>query len=336
MLIAVALVFHGLVWCEPLMQGQATAWVSAKDNAVSIGEAGIQYIPEMVLQKQTANSLLFDAVASLNLYGYSQFTREKFLNDSLSLEAYRLNARVASGLWETRIGLQQINFGPAKIFRPLQWFDRINPYDPLKLTHGVYGALARYGFMNNANIWTWGLLGNSEAKGFETYGTKKWRPEAGARAQIPIPKGEIALSFHQRSLDADDWYAKTGHILSDGLENRLGFDGTWDLGVAIWTEVSANRISLSEKENLWQEYSTLGCDYTFNNGVHVLTEHFLSFSGEEAFGTVSNANATAVLLDYRFSILDAVNTIISFDWAGKRSLLYAGWQRTLDSWQEEP
>ena len=57
-------------------------------------------------------------------------------------------------------GLQKINFGSATMLRPLMWFDQVDPRDPLQLTDGVWGVLGRYYFLNNANIWLWGLYGN--------------------------------------------------------------------------------------------------------------------------------------------------------------------------------
>ncbi|GAI27146.1 unnamed protein product, partial [marine sediment metagenome] len=47
------------------------------------------------------------------------------------------------------------------------WFDRIDPRDPLQLTDGVYGLLLRQYFLNNANIWVWGLYGNDDLRGWE-------------------------------------------------------------------------------------------------------------------------------------------------------------------------
>ena len=68
--------------------------------------------------------------------------------------------RYSSDQFELRLGLQKINFGSASMLRPLMWFDQMDPRDPLHLTDGVWGLLARYYFLNNANIWLWGLYGN--------------------------------------------------------------------------------------------------------------------------------------------------------------------------------
>jgi len=52
--------------------------------------------------------------------------------------------RLSTKQFELRAGLQKINFGSATLLRPLMWFDKIDPRDPLQLTDGVYALLARY------------------------------------------------------------------------------------------------------------------------------------------------------------------------------------------------
>merc|ERR1712127_1137306 len=101
--------------------------------------------------------------------------------------------------FELRVGLQKIDFGSASLLRPIQWFNQIDPRDPLQLTNGVYGVLGRYYFLNNANIWLWTLYGNEKTRGFDALETNKKVPEFGGRIQYPTKKGEIALSYHHRS-----------------------------------------------------------------------------------------------------------------------------------------
>lgn len=132
------------------------------------------------------------------------------------------------------MGLQKIDFGSATILRPLQWFNQIDPRDPLQLTNGVYGIMGRYTFLNNANIRIWGLYGNEKARGFDVVPTNNSIPEFGGRIQHPVPKGELAFSYHHRSANT-----KTlGHVsaLNKIPENRIGLDGKWDLGIGLWFE----------------------------------------------------------------------------------------------------
>ncbi len=112
---------------------------------------------------------------------------------------YRLWARYTRRQFEFRLGLQKIDFGAATLLRPLQWFNEIDPRDPLQLTNGVYGALARYYFLNNTSVWLWGLYGNERTRGFDALPTNKRIPEYGGRVQLPTPRGEIALSYHHRT-----------------------------------------------------------------------------------------------------------------------------------------
>ena len=46
--------------------------------------------------------------------------------------------RLSTSRFEARVGLQKINFGSATLFRPLMWFDSLDPRDPLQITDGVY------------------------------------------------------------------------------------------------------------------------------------------------------------------------------------------------------
>ena len=119
--------------------------------------------------------------------------------------------------FELRAGLQKINFGSAQMFRPLMWFDRIDPRDPLQLTDGVYGLLARYYFLNNANIWLWGLYGDDKIKGWELIPSKKNSIEYGGRVQLPLYTGEIAATYHHRTADP-------GPVLPDSI--TLGETGS--------------------------------------------------------------------------------------------------------------
>jgi len=85
------------------------------------------------------------------------------------------------------------------------WFDQIDSRDPLQLTDDVWGLQARYYFPNIANIWLWGLYGNNERRGWEAVPVSKNIPEFGGRVQLPIPSGEIALSYNHRVAERRDY-----------------------------------------------------------------------------------------------------------------------------------
>ena len=186
------------------------------------GNAGIQYVPKLSLGRLLPNSHLIDG--EISLFGYLR-TDEKIASENLRL--YRLNARYATTQSEFRLGLQKINFGPAQMLRSLMWFDHLDPTDPMNIADGVWGLRYRYDFLNNANIWLWGMYGNSDPKGYEMFGSVDDKPEFGGRAQTPVPLGEIALTFHSRTANngADDFH-----------ETRYALDGRWDILVGAWFE----------------------------------------------------------------------------------------------------
>ena len=65
------------------------------------------------------------------------------------------------------------------------------------------------------------------------------------------------------------------------LENRYAVDGNWDIGIGLWLEASTGNIQINDNQSLWQDFSTIGADYTFKicPGLHILYEHFIETSG---------------------------------------------------------
>ncbi len=229
------------------------------------------------------------------------------------IEPYRLFLSYNNTGYELRLGLQQINFGSAIILRPLRWFDRIDPLDPLKNTSGVYGLLGRYYLASN-RLWIWCLIGNTAPKGMETTPTPGWTPEPGARIEIGLPRGEAGLSFHHRQTA----------IGADTLpENKFGVDGRWDIGIGIWSEAVAVKAA-----DRWQEQVMLGGDYTFalGNGLTVLAEHMVNH-------TDAWLHYSAVSLSYPVNITDNLTQLFLFDWQEHSPYIYLAGQRTLDRWR---
>ncbi len=173
--------------------------------------------------------------ASLNIYGTIAAHPFDTANYNGDIAFYRAWVRYSSSHWELRAGLQKINFGSATLLRPLMWFDQIDPRDPLQLTNGVWGLLSRYYFPNNANLWLWALYGNEKPRPWDIGKTNQWIPEAGGRFQYPVPKGEIALSYHYRNADTRD-LGPAIPVYEKVPENRIGLDGKIDLAVGLWLE----------------------------------------------------------------------------------------------------
>jgi hypothetical protein len=325
---------------------QCSAWFSLNDDSPSTPRLGLRWQPSLFLDTALGgpwkldSELSLDAAGSLAAPGWSDAEVDG------ELRPYRLWLRLSSSRFEARLGLQKINFGSATVFRPLMWFDRIDPRDPLQITRGVYGLLLRYYFPGNANIWLWGLYGNPDTKGWETRATADETPEFGGRFQVPVFRGEAAATLHFRRL------APAGTESVRPEESRFALDGKWDLGVGLWVEACAvhqndpaQEVSAAARSDSlpgggaaapWQRSVTLGVDYTFRlgNGLYLLAEQFLSQTAASPLGRSDGSAAfTALVARYPVGLLDSLSTIVYYDWRNRQAYWFSSWQRTTDHWQ---
>jgi len=275
------------------------------------GQLGERLVYTADWSKTRKDSSLIDAEFATNLFGS---TDSSGFNGNL--KPYRGWIRYSTKKMELRLGLQKINFGSASILRPLMWFDRMDKRDPLQLADGVYGLLYRYYFKNNANLWLWGLLGNKETKGLEFLPTEQWNPEFGGRLQMPLPKGEFAITLHER--EVKNASATTNlPFFQEHREYRLGLDGKVDVGIGLWAESS---LQYGEKGALanaagfedWEWYATLGADYTLpiGSGIIITLEGF-NYRNMQKFFSGSNQNLTlaALMATYPLSMSDNISLI---------------------------
>ncbi len=288
---------------------------------------GIRYLPKATLEIQQDSTQKFDFECSLNL-NLSSFAQPfDSLTGNFELSPYRIWTRYSAKQFEVRVGLQKIDFGSATLLRPLQWFNQIDPRDPLQITNGVYGVLSRYYFLNNTNIWVWGLLGNKKPRGYDFVESNQWSPEVGTRIQLPVPKGELALSYHFRTADT--------RALQSGLpsykklpENRLGLDGKWDLGIGLWFEYTY----LNRMEDLGPFTSsnilTIGTDYTFplGSGLNVVGEHMIFTGGHGAFEVEFASHISAVMFNYPVGFFDRISLLWSHSWDNQSSTVFLNYQ----------
>ncbi|HUV35608.1 MAG TPA: hypothetical protein VMX58_01570 [Patescibacteria group bacterium] len=323
-------------------RGQASAWITgSSDGGEHFHNGGIRYIPRYTFLQPIDGERFFDLEVSLN--GWAAFGSAADADDA-DLGLYRLIARFATARTETRIGLQKINFGPAFLLRALMWFDSLDPRDPLQLTDGVYAARFRYVAMNNAGFWLWGLYGNDETKGYEILQSEEERPEFGGRLQLPVPRGEIGITFHNREVD--------GSILHmpDFTENRFALDGRWDIEIGLWFEAvlqqqkigdffvaasagagSADDLGIGSPYD-WVKIMMLGADYTLNigNGIHVLCEHMVIAPSNTPFGWNDDRQTSACSINYPVGYLDTISAIGFYSWESREYYQYLAWQRTWD------
>lgn len=297
-LLSIILIFllSSLATAQITTRGQAsftgiTAYSSDNETSYLLG---LRYIPEADYSMKSDKGRSIDINLALNLSVSREDVSPGSTSDDGQAEAYRATLRYATPYSETRIGLQKINFGPAQMLRAEQWFDSLDPRDPLSMSNGVWGIVHRRYFRNNANIWLWGLYGNTDLKGFELYPSAEKQPEWGARLQIPALGGSMAFTMHQRKL-------KHSGRVEPNFERLFGFDGRWDYGAGFWFEavttsatggfdwapiIYLGLLSLGEEYDYTlythRALLTLGIDYTLGvgNGIYLIGEAMFSRVGK--------------------------------------------------------
>jgi len=302
--------------------GQLSGWGQFTPDIPTKGWLGGRYIPQINLTQPLENNQLIDLEASVNLFGDIGIRSFDNTSTDATIKPYRAWARYASTRAEVRLGLQKINFGSAQMFRPLMWFDSMDPRDPLQLTDGVWGGLFRYYFPNNTTLWLWSLYGNDKNKGWEILPSSSSFPEIGGRVQIPIPKGEGALSYHFREADA------SAYGLEKIAENRFGLDVRLDATVGLWFESSWTHLNGDMGELTNQQMATLGTDYTFGigNGLGLTFEQFFYSYGERGIDFNRSLNFSGLNLSYPLSMADNLSAMVYYDWGNQRFYNFLNWQ----------
>ncbi|MGB1204227.1 MAG: hypothetical protein ACPG5B_01205 [Chitinophagales bacterium] len=287
---------------------------------------GIRYIPELSYGFALDSMKMLDFEASANFSSSLLMHPFDSVQTNGDIQPYRIWARYTAKQFELRVGLQKIDFGAATLLRPIQWFNQIDPRDPLQLTNGVYGVLGRYYFLNNANIWFWALYGNEKTRGFDAIETNKKIPEMGGRVQIPMERGEIATSYHYRTANSENslFVSQFEKI----PEHRVGIDGKWDIGIGLWFEAAyiykTKNVSLFTHQNLLN----IGADYTFGigNGINMVAEHLMTNFDEEAFGFDNTSHLTAITLSYPLGFFDNLSAIFYYDWKGENATAFLNYE----------
>ena len=302
--------------------GQLSGVLNWSPEADAWGFMNGRYLPELNYdwKLDTTHSLYFEA--SANIWGSAYFLDDSSTKDG-DISAYRVFARFSGRDYEVRVGLQKIDFGSASILRPLQWFNQIDPRDPLAISNGVNALLGRYYFENNANIWLWGLIENTEPRGYDIIGSNPKKPEFGGRFQSPVPRGELAVSYNHRTADASNLDPNT--IYTDVPENRVGLDGKWDVGIGLWFESAY----IKKEQNLGEQFlGTLGMDYTFplGSGLNVVVEHLYMDYNLKGIGLQTISNTSALSVSYPIGFFDNLNLFTTYSWEAGTPSFFVNYQ----------
>ncbi|MCH7732667.1 MAG: hypothetical protein IIB44_09155 [Candidatus Marinimicrobia bacterium] len=307
--------------------GELSGLTRAVDNGSTSNPVtfGLRYIPTFYMEFSSTEKNHIDFEISGNLTSSYQIVSANSSTDASNFKAYRFWLRYSTNRFESRLGLQKINFGPAKLLRALRWFDSLDPQDPLQLAEGVYSLRLRYDFQNNANIWIWGLYGNKDLKGMEVISTRDKSPEYGVRFQYPIGNGEMAITSHNRVIDI------SGESIA---ENRIALDGVWDIGVGVFFESALIKTDKEDSNQNWQSFLTLGMDYTFGigSGLTVLGEHLLFTVDDTPFGIATKKDISGLMMLYSIGLLDQLTYFSFYNWSENLPYHYVSWQRNYDLW----
>ena len=300
-----------------------------------LSQIGLRYIPTWSLTVPWPTAL-FDTEISYNFNGLYKRPHSGGETTDFDITPYRFWVRRSTDKLEIRVGLQKITFGTAKLIRPLMWFDRLDPTDPLQLTEGVWGMRLRRDFTNNANAWIWGLLWNNEPGGWDFIPTKKNNIEIGGRFQLPVWRGEVGFSTHNRIISKNDLpsYLEISTMPKATPEVRAAIDGFFDIGVGLWFESSIVHADYGADFPNWQSFLTIGSDYTFavGNGLTFTAEHFIYSQDDKPLTTDSTTQLTGLMAMYQMSIFDQLLGILFYSWDTELTYYFISWQRTYDDW----
>ncbi len=313
-------------------KGQLSAWtIYNPDNTLPFWFGG-RYIPQLNYGYKSKAKWMIDFEASANINGTAGLKLSDTSFTDGNIKPYRLWTRFSTRQFELRLGLQKINFGSAVMIRPLMWFDQLDPRDPLQLTDGVWGLLGRYYFLNNANIWLWGLYGNEKPKTWEIGNTSQKYPEFGGRFQTPVTRGEAAISYHFRTTDVselDSSYA----MLTVVPENRIGLDAKWDLEIGLWFEGAW--INKSKKTGVYTNEEILngGIDYTFGigNGLSIIYEQLVFSYDEVPFAFANTLVFSGLSVSYPIGLFDILKGIVFYDWTNKSIYNFINWNKQFNN-----
>jgi hypothetical protein len=297
---------------------------------------GVRFIPEVDVSLASGRSVTVDSQISANAFGTVTFPSGQASQTSGDVSPYRVWLRLSTSHFEIRAGLQEISFGSATLFRPMMWFDSLDPRDPLQLTSGVYALLLRYFTKSNASFSGWTLYGNNTRRGWDLAPSDKKTPEFGGRVQVPLFRGELGAAYHHRKAAIADLVptvdAAAAVFVAPVPEDRFGLDGKWDLGVGVWLEGALVHQRTTLLPRPYQLALNAGLDYTFGvgNGLTAMVEHVRFESRAQALTHGDTLSLSGLLFRYPLDLLDELTGISYYDWRNRSAYGFLTWKRTYD------
>ena len=303
-----------------------------RSSAQNQGEIYLEYYPSIQELFYQSGNISLDSNLEIMTRGEAGLI-EKDVESDFDLDVYRFWLRSSAEQSEFRIGLQKINFGPARYLRSLQWFDKIDPLDPRQQTEGVWSMLMRYYSLDNSNYWFWVIYNESKLKGTELVETRDETLEMGGRIQLSILGGDLGFSYHNRGVKNSGTIAKEPELFEESQERRIGFDGSWDIGIGLWQETSISIYDGVDGFPMYAEFYTLGGDYTFGigNGLHLLAEHQYIRTEEKLMEIAEEQrNISLLTADYPIGLYDSILGLISYDYQQENMYYYLSYTRVYD------
>ena len=248
-----------IIQCENSFLLRGMAWSSIIANN-SLTEFQFGYIPNLSanLINKSIHQIDFEMSYKLN-YLYNK--------DSLavphSLEPYRFWIRYSSDLFEARLGLQKISFGPSQIFRPLNWFDTLDYRDPTGQTEGVEAIRLRYFANTSLGIWAW-IISEPKSSILQSFFSNK-DYSSGGRLEFSSHYGELGITTDIKNID----------FKNSNKASHFGLDYRYDGYIGFWFESSwLESKSMYSNSNYSNNIIAIGNDYTLpiGPGIYLLTE----------------------------------------------------------------
>lgn len=308
--------------------GQASAYSVLSPGQEKKVAAGFRFLPGLRYHG-IERGMQLSAEASVHLFAHEALFP---LDDepTAGLQPYRFWLRLSDSTRSLRIGLQQINFGSATILRPLMWFDRMNPIDPLGLTEGVWSALGQLYFRSDASLWLWINLPSQKLRVWDIFPSDMRFPEAGGRLQWPVTKGEMGVAANFRSVEITSSQIQIPEN-EYSQQYKIGIDGRWDVGPGLWYEGSITRTLKNLGPFSHLALLTLGADYTFGlgNGLNITAEHMWAVMGSGIRYMDESAAFSAISMSYAINFFNQLRLLSYFDWKHKKPYTFLQYENSL-------